>query len=176
MRAGVDNIEHGASLNAEAITLFKDNPRSLRGYSSLHPTLSVLAGGVVARSATDNPIVDVINANARIIQEELVNGFLQGLAHDIHIGVGTDSGVITHDSVWKEMKLFIDLGDVSNNDAIIMASLRTAQSIGIDKITGSVEPGKHADLVVLDNDPRQDIEAYDRPRFVIARGTLHQSW
>ncbi len=173
LRAGVDNIEHGASLTAEAIALFKDNPRSLRGYSTLHPTLSVLAGGVVASNPSDNPIVEVINANARIVHEELVRGFLDGLTHGVHIGVGTDSGVISHDSVWKEMKLFIDLGDVSNVQAISMATLGTAQSIGLDKITGSIAAGKSADMLALQADPRVDIAAFDAPALVVARGRPH---
>jgi imidazolonepropionase-like amidohydrolase len=176
LRAGVDSIEHGASLNAEAIELFLDNPQSLRGYTTLHPTLSVLAGGVIEDPAiSKNSRLDVINTNAEIVQAELISGFKTALANGVHIGVGTDAGVIAHDSVWAEMKLFIEHGGVSNEQAIHMGTLATARSIGIDTITGSVDAGKAADLLVVSDDPRNDITALASPFMVVAQGVQTMS-
>lgn len=171
LRAGVDNIEHGASLDEEAIALFLNNPRSLRGYSTLHPTLSVLAGGVVKHDAAQpNSKLEAITANAEIVHAELINGFQAALANGVHIGVGTDSGVVTHDSVWAELKLFVDLGGVSNERAIYMGTLGTARSIGIADITGSIEAGKAADFLILEEDPSADITALSAPFMTVARG------
>ena len=174
LRAGVDNIEHGASLDEESIALFKNNPLSLRGYSTLHPTLSVLAGGVKPLDANqDNARLAVINANAEIIRDELISGYQAAVANGVHVGVGTDSGVVTHDSVWAELKLFIEYGGVSNEQAIYMGTLATARSIGVDSITGSVEVGKMADLMIVAEDPRNDIAALSEPLMVVARGVQY---
>ena len=171
LRAGVDNIEHGASLSPEAIALFLDNPLSLRGYSTLHPTLSVLAGGVAHSDEADiSERLHVINTNAEIVHKELISGFQNALDNGVHIGVGTDSGVISHDSVWMEMDLFIKHGGISNELAIHMGTLGTAQSIGIQDITGSIEPGKAADFLIVSEDPREDIAALASPAMVVARG------
>ena len=173
LRAGVDNIEHGAPLTPEALALFKNNPLSLRGYSTLHATLSVLAGGV-ARESLDSSTrsVAVMSANAEIIQERLVEGFKDALEGGVMIGVGTDAGVIRHDKVWKELEYFVRHGDVTSAEAIHMATLQTARSIGIEDTTGSIEPGKSADLIVLARDPRKDLSVLDAPGIVIARGAI----
>ena len=52
LEAGVDTIEHGAELTDEHIELFLDNPNSLRGYSALIPTLTVVMNITEAVSYT----------------------------------------------------------------------------------------------------------------------------
>lgn len=175
LRGGVDNIEHGASLDEEAIALFKNNPNALRGYSTLHPTLSVLAGGVVTPENMEKfSRVEAITVNAAMVHDELINGYKAAIANGVHVGVGTDSGVVTHDSVWMEMKLFMEHGDVSAEQAIHMGTLGTAQSIGVDNITGSIETGKFADMLVVSEDPRADIAALAQPFLVVAQGRRYK--
>jgi len=80
LRAGVDTIEHGALLTVETIALFHQNPRSLRGFSTLHATLSVLGGGVAKSSLeSDNPGVRIMSANAELIGARLLEGFKDAL-------------------------------------------------------------------------------------------------
>ena len=53
-----------------------------------------------------------------------------------------------------------------------MGTLGTAESIGLADATGSIEPGKSADLVVLTSDPLADLGAFAEPEMVIARGVV----
>ena len=173
LRAGVDNIEHGADLTSEAVALFRRNPRSLRGYSSFHPTLSVLAGGMVETAANaDNPAVAAMNANAEIIRDGLIQGYRDALAGGVLVGAGTDSGVIRHDAVWKEMEYFVRWGGVSRAKAIHMATHDTALSIGIDDEAGTLAVGKWGDLLVLSGDPREDLAVFAKPELVVAQGVV----
>ena len=175
LRAGVDHIEHGAPLPREALDLFLDNPRSLRGFSSYHPTLSVLAGGMVPAPANaESAAVAAMNANAAIIRDGLIQGFRDALAGGVLIGVGTDSGVIRHDAVWKEMAYFVRWGGVSPAKALHMATHDTARSLGIEEEVGTLEVGKWGDLLVLAGDPRADLSVFGAPELVVAQGVLFE--
>ena len=52
---------------------------------------------------------------------------------------------------------------------------RESRILGLDKITGSVEPGKAADLVVLRANPLENFGSFTDPRMVIARGAIIES-
>ena len=173
LRAGVDHIEHGARLTPEAVRLFRENPRSLRGFSSFHPTLSVLAGGMVPVAAnSESAAVAAMNANAELIRNGLIQGYRDALAGGVLVGVGTDSGVIRHDAVWKEMEYFVRWGDVSRAKAIHMATHDTALSLGIDDEAGTLAVGKWGDLLVLSGDPREDLAVFEKPELVVAQGVV----
>jgi imidazolonepropionase-like amidohydrolase len=173
LRAGVDSIEHGARLDAEAVRLFANNPKALRGYTTLHPTLSVVAGEMKLTDAVrDNPTLFVMFSNGRRIREEMLAGFGQAVDAGVQIGVGTDGGIVRHDDVWKEMQFFVELGGVSREEALSWGTLGTARSIGIDGITGSVDAGKSADFVVVAGDPREDLATLGEPLMVVASGRV----
>ena len=175
LRAGVDTIEHGAALDEEAIALFLDNPESLRGYSTLHPTLSVALGEMVLdESVREDPVVFVMYQNGLQVREGVIAGFRTALENGIHIGVGTDAGIVSHDAVWRELQQFVDLGDVTPSRAIHMGTLASAQSIGIEDRTGSIARGKAADFIVLARDPRVDLSALAEPELVVAEGVVHR--
>lgn len=173
LRAGVDNIEHGAELDDEAIALFENNPHSLRGYSTLHPTLSVVSRELaIDDSAIADPVVHVMTVNGNVIRERMISGFKTAIARGVRVAVGTDAGIVDHGSVWKEMQHFVDLGGVSTRRALYMGTLGTARSIGVEDLTGSIEAGKSADLVVLDADPLADLTAFAAPAMVVAAGVI----
>ena len=173
LRAGADTIEHGAELDDEAITLFKDNPNALRGYSTLHPTLSVIAGErVLTDEIRADPIRFVIHQNGNDIKRRMIIGYKQAVAAGVHIAVGTDAGLVDHASVWKELGEMQAIGGISNEDAIYIGTLATAQSIGVDQLTGSIEAGKAADLLIVAGNPLEDIAALDDPIMVVANGVI----
>ena len=59
------------------------------------------------------------------------------------------------------------------NDAILrMATSDAATAIGISDHLGTIEPGKFADLVLLDGDPASDLEALGRVEFVMKEGRI----
>ena len=57
-------------------------------------------------------------------------------------------------------------------DAIHMGTLGTARSIGVEEITGSIAPGKFADLLLLDRNPLDDLSAFAEPQLVVISGIL----
>jgi imidazolonepropionase-like amidohydrolase len=153
--------------------LFKNNPNSLRGYSTLHPTLSVGAGELVLTDEIrDDPVLFVLYSNGTEITRRITTGFQQAIANGVKVGVGTDAGMVRHDSVWMEMKYFVERGGLSNAHALHLGTLGTAESIGVAEITGSVDVGKFADFVVVDADPLEDLSTLAQPAMVVAMGRV----
>ncbi|MBG9376971.1 amidohydrolase family protein [Panacibacter sp. DH6] len=77
----------------------------------------------------------------------------------IPIVAGTDagvSGVVAGFSLHDELELLVQAG-LTPKEALNSATLLSAQWLGIDKQLGSIETGKFADLILLDQDPLTDI-------------------
>jgi imidazolonepropionase-like amidohydrolase len=72
-------------------------------------------------------------------------------------------------SLQRELLFFVDTG-FSALEAISMATIANAEFMGVDDDLGSVEPGKLADLVVLDADPLEAIENIGRVAAVYRGG------
>ncbi|MCP3985647.1 MAG: amidohydrolase family protein [bacterium] len=173
LRAGVDSIEHGAELDEEAIALFLDNPNSLRGYTTLHPTLSVIAKPIeLTEEIREDPALFILVSNGREVARRMTEGFEQAVAGGVKLGVGTDAGIVNHESVWMELKHLVSMGGLSNAEAIHIGTLGTAENIGIADITGSISVGKYADFLVVDANPIEDLSTLAEPRMVVAAGRI----
>ena len=61
---------------------------------------------------------------------------------------------------------------VSKSFALYTATLRNAEILGLDKQIGSVEVGKKADLLVVNDDPLKDLHALGKAKLVMVDGNL----
>lgn len=77
---------------------------------------------------------------------------LQNAGVSLVAGTDLDGSV----PIQEEMKLLVDCG-LTPIEAIRSATLEPAKAIGIEENHGSLEPGKVADIVVLDSDPTKNI-------------------
>jgi len=90
------------------------------------------------------------------------------------MGMGTDSGTPMNfhsEALWREIKVHVDMG-MSPNRAIAAATRVNAQMIGKGRELGSIEPGKIADVIVVDGDPLFDITALSHVEIVVKDGTV----
>lgn len=86
----------------------------------------------------------------------------------VPVVAGTDQGVIGH-SLLREIELYVQAG-FTPLEAIQAATIVPARAMRLDAQFGTIEPGKHADLVVVSGNPLTDIHDIRKITTVIARG------
>jgi imidazolonepropionase-like amidohydrolase len=145
VRAGIRSIEHGVFLDDEGIELM------LRHGTWLVPTL-VAPQGVIDAAEAGAPIPPNIVDKARAVVDHHRAAFRAALAAGVRIAMGTDSGVTPHGLNLRELALMAELG--MPPAAVLEASTRSAaQLMGVADQRGTLEPGKLADLLIVDGDP-----------------------
>jgi imidazolonepropionase-like amidohydrolase len=90
------------------------------------------------------------------------------------MGMGTDSGTPMNfhsEALWREIKVHVDMG-MSPTRAIAAATRVNAQAIGKGRDLGSIEPGKIADIIVVNGNPNFDITALSHVEVVVKDGVL----
>ena len=161
---GVDTIEHGASMLPQDIDLFKTKKATL--ITTISPALPFVF--------LDEDLTEVEKENSKIVLKGIIDCAKTCLENNIKVGLGTDTACpyITHYDMWRELVYFSHIIGVSKKYAIYTATLNNAEILGIDHLTGSIEIGKSADFIVVDDDPTIDLKTIRYPYMVGFRGRI----
>ena len=167
---GVDSIEHGAKLDERLIRLFRDRGACL--CTTLSPALPY---ALFDRSVTHATEVEQFNGN--VVFEGIIACAKAALANDIPVVLGNDVGCpwITQYDFWRELCYFRKYVGVSNAFALHTATGRAAEVMGLGSVTGTVEVGKSADLIVTRGNPLADLRALRSVDMVVARGQRYDA-
>jgi imidazolonepropionase-like amidohydrolase len=85
-------------------------------------------------------------------------------AAGVRIFAGTDScNTMPFGGHARELHLLVDLAGMSSMEALMAATSSAARALGIEADTGSLLPGKSADLLVVEGDPLQDVRILEQP-------------
>ena len=144
---GVDTIEHGFYLHQAPELL--DQLAARRGV--LVPTLSFLLD--VAERHADRWSAHLVERGTYNV-EEAYRTVAAATRAGVPIAMGFDSG--PEERAASELGLLVDAG-MSPHDALLAGTATGAMALGLDELIGTVEPGKLADLLVVDGDPLDDI-------------------
>jgi imidazolonepropionase-like amidohydrolase len=121
------------------------------------PTMNVHAGTIRDRfgDALDKVIMGLYSGGAQII-------------------AGTDAGIdnCPHGAYVSGLEALAMVG-LPAAEILEAATLRAARALGVDDRTGTIEPGKDADLIAVRGDPRSDLSVLRHVELVVARGTEH---
>jgi imidazolonepropionase-like amidohydrolase len=88
----------------------------------------------------------------------------------VTICAGTDDD--QEEFVQSEMELLVRDAGLTPGDAIVAGTLNGALALGIEKLCGTVEAGKRADLLVVDKNPLEKIANIRSVRIVVKRGRI----
>lgn len=165
LRAGVDSIEHGVTLDDEQIELM------VRQGTYFCPTLMALWYVIEKGEASGIPPYVVEKCKIQAITH--FDGFTAAYKAGVKVIAGTDAGTPFNyqDDIASEFIKMHELG-MSVKDVIVSATHTPAEAFGVADRTGSIEPGKWADLTLIEGDPEADLEAFRRVKMVYKGGQL----
>lgn len=167
LEAGVASIEHGSYTGPRATALF------LETGAYLVPTL--LAGKTVATMAVEsNFMSDAIREKAIRVGNDMAGSFARAHAAGVNIAYGTDSGVSRHGTNAEEAVLMVENG-MSEMDVLVTATINAADLIDMSDSIGTIETGKHADIIAVDSSPLDDIAELLDVDFVMKGGKVFKN-
>lgn len=161
---GVRSIEHGTYLSEETMTLMKE-----RG-TFFVPTVAIVEDLMLPGGDYDNPILQV---RGRHMLPRVMAGVTTARRLGIPIVAATDTGFRAHSilTLQHEIEALTKCG-LSPMEAIQAATSVPAALLEIDDRTGSIQPGYEADLIVVDQNPLENILSLQDVLMVVNNGEV----
>ena len=166
IRAGVQTIEHGTFMDDETIELFKK-------YGT-HYVATIIAGKTVADSAKHFGYYSaLVTPKALAVGPKIQATFGKAYKAGVNIAFGTDAGVYIHGYNAKEFEYMVEAG-MPPVEALRSALMTNAKLLGMAAQIGSIETGKFADIIAVDENPIQNIKTLQTVRFVMKDGKQYK--
>jgi imidazolonepropionase-like amidohydrolase len=147
---GVESIEHCIYPDEETLTEMKK-----RG-TFMVPTLVAPVWVLrYAERAPDSMHPQSIR-KAMEVRDEHKQAVTRAVEAGVRVAFGTDQGVGPHGRNAEELSLLVDAG-MTPMQAIVAATKTASECVHMQDDVGTLEPGKLADLLVVDGDPLADI-------------------
>ncbi|MEU6017990.1 amidohydrolase family protein [Streptomyces sp. NPDC047515] len=155
VRGGVASVEHGYEIDDEAIELMLE-----RG-TFLVPTLTTA-------NTDPDPKKAALWAYAKKKhwQEVARRHIPHAIERGVRVAMGTDCGIAEHGTNLRELGHLVDCG-MTPMGALRAGTSEAAELLGLAHEIGTLEPGKHADVVVARGNPLTDIRALGRPENIL---------
>ncbi|MBA3652769.1 MAG: amidohydrolase family protein [Actinobacteria bacterium] len=155
IRAGIRSIDHGIYLDDEAIDMM------LKRGAWLVPTL-LAPRGVIAAAEAGVALTDATVQKAHEVVDVHAESFRRAVEAGVKVAMGTDCPVSPHGTNLGELELMTKLSDMTPIDALVATTSSGAELMGLADELGTLEPGKRADVVVVDGDPLEFATLPDR--------------
>ena len=167
LRNGVDSIEHGAKPDQEMIDLFKEKKAFL--ITTLSPALPFALFDPSVSKVDDTQLF-----NGKMVFDGIVECSKAALENHIPVGLGNDVGCpwITQYDFYRELVYFHKYVGVTNGFALYTATLQNAILAGISDVTGSIDAGKQADMIVVKENPLDDLNTLKNIDIVFTKGKM----
>jgi len=144
VRAGVHTIEHGSLMDDEAIALMAEHGTWL--------VADIYNGDYIRETGTrDGWSAETMRKNEETTGAQR-DGFRRAVDAGVRIAYGTDSGVYPHWDVARQLPYMVEHG-MTALQGLQSATIRAAECLGWDDAVGSLQPGRHADLIATGTDP-----------------------
>jgi imidazolonepropionase-like amidohydrolase len=162
--AGVDSIEHGSYVNDEDIAVMKKNG------TYLVPTLYLEDWQVEKGSLPPfyhQKMVDVSAVAKNNIKHAMQSG--------VKIALGTDAAVYPHGLNAHELDVYVNQIGMAPLAALQSATMNASDLMGWSSKTGTLEPGKWADIIAVEKNPIDDVRVLQDVKFVMKAGVVYKS-
>jgi len=160
--AGIDSIEHGTFLD-------EAGARAMKAHGTYYSATLMAFSGIQGLLGTGK-----MSPASEIKTRQVLGLWGKGLnlayRTGVKIALGTDSAVAPHSQAGKEVELMVTKGGMSPRDALIAATKGGPDLMDLSNETGTLEPGKSADLIAVEGDPLVDPTAVQRVDYVMVEG------
>ena len=162
LAAGADSIEHGDGLDEETIDLMVK--KGVYWCPTIYVGVYVAEGRAAAGAPVWKAMVDLER-----------KAFGLALKKGVKIAYGTDAGGYAWtENQAKELDYMVKYG-MTPMQAIQSATTVAAELLQAENDMGSVEPGRFADIIAVENDPLADITELQRVKFVMKGGKVERN-
>jgi imidazolonepropionase-like amidohydrolase len=166
VKAGVDSVEHPLPRTEETTTLMAQRHVAAIPTLVAYRVIMRQSGGYFGTPSrrfvlNESTIVDMARQLRRA-------GVKMGIGLDVVAGAGT--GYLPGSYI-DELESFTRIG-FTRSEALIAATRTGAEIIKVSDKLGTIEPGKLADIIVVDGNPDEDLTALRRVRTVFVNGRL----
>ncbi len=168
IKGGVKTIEHAWYPDDEAIRLAKEKS------AIFVPTLSYDLQIIKKGEAVGYPSWAV--EKVKESWERVIKNIVKAKKAGVTMASGTDfvgSPITRMGGNAMELELLVKHCGFSPMEAIVTATANGAKACGLEKKIGTIEPGKIADIIIVDGDPSRDIcilQDMDKIKLVIKDG------
>lgn len=164
IRAGVRSIEHGTYLSDATLQLMKERD------VYLVPTYAIVTDMRDTGGAFDSPALRI---RAEHMQPRARDMLQRARKIGVRIVAATDSdyGPNSVIRIGQELTYFVEFG-FTPLESIQAATIRAAEMLRLEKSIGLVEAGYEADLIVVEENPLENITTVQDPLLVISNGRV----
>jgi imidazolonepropionase-like amidohydrolase len=164
--AGITTIEHGTLMTDEVMDLMKQK--------GTYHVPTIIAG----RSAAEYAKIPgyyhpLVVPKALEIGSKIQENFGKAYKKGVKIAFGTDAGVFPHGTNAKEFGYMVEAG-MPSIEALLSAMQINANILGMGDKIGSIEAGKLADIVAVDENPINNIKTMENVTFVMKDGSIYK--
>jgi len=163
--AGVNSVEHCSIVDDETVKLMKEKG------TYMVPTMYAL--DYIIENFSKKGFPDKIVNKAKSIRQQKEEGLVKIIKGGVKIAYGTDAAVMPHGLNGKDFVYLVKAG-LTPIQAIQTATKNAADLLDITSKTGSITPGKWADIIAVNGDPIKDISLLEHVDFVMKNGTVYK--
>ncbi len=165
--AGITTIEHGTLMTEEVMDLMKK--------MGTYHVPTIIAGRSAAEYAKIPGYYHPLVAPKAIeIGSKIQENFNKAYKRGVKMAFGTDAGVYPHGENAREFGYMVE-GGMPAIEALLCAMQVNADILGYGDKIGSVEAGKLADLVAVNEDPTKNIKTMEKVTFVMKDGVVYKN-
>jgi imidazolonepropionase-like amidohydrolase len=163
--AGIDSIEHASLIDDEGIRLAKEHGTYL--------VMDIYNDDYLVNDAPKFGLPTENLEKERMVGRLQRENFAKAVKAGAKMAFGTDAGVYPHGDNARQFYYIVKYG-MTPAQAIRAATSNAADLIGMAKDVGTIEAGKYADIIAVDDDPFTDIRSLERVSFVMKGGVVYK--
>jgi imidazolonepropionase-like amidohydrolase len=161
--AGVDSIEHGSYLDDAGIAMMKK-----------HGTYLVPTAYLIDWMQENGHLPALYQKKMHDVSQVEKQNAIKAIKAGVKVALGTDAAVYPHGLNAHELDVYVNQFGMTPLAAIQSATVNAADLMAWTDKTGSLDPGKWADIIAVKGDPLADVRILQSVPFVMKGGIIYK--